>query len=402
MEETEKRYVGLDVNKQFIMIAMVAKDQEVVMKPKRVEIHKFQQWAEKHIEKTDQVALESSTNAWWVHDCLKGIAGEIKVANTHKVKMISAGNVKTDQRDATILARLLAAGLLPDIWVPPQEVRELRGLIAHRKRLVRDRSAAKNRLHSILHRHSVALPVGDPFSKVNQSWWDQLALSTVEKLQIAHELKQLAHLAEMIQDTDEQVAYLSVQDPWREQVAFLLQFTGIGLNSAMTILGAIGVIDRFPTAKQLIGYSGLGARVYASGQTHRTGKISKVGRRELRRIMIECAWSAVSFSNHWKTDYERLTYRIGKMKAIVAIARKLLVIIWKVLTKRMANHLENLDKIKRSLMKWAETHRTASKLGLKRPEFVKMELDRLEIDVPIEKFRYANKIYKMPHVVFAT
>jgi len=215
-------------------------------------------------------------------------------------------------------------------------------------------------------------------------------------MQIKHELKHLAHLANMIHEVDEQVSLLSVQDPWREQVAFLLQFTGIGLNSAMTILGAIGNIDRFPTAKQLVGYSGLGARVYASGQTYRTGKICKAGRRELRRILIECAWSAVSFSTHWKTEFKRLAYRIGKMKAIVAIARKMLVIIWKVLTKRMTNHHEKIDKIIRSLMKWAATHRTASKLGMKRPEFVRLELDRLGIDLAIETFRYANKIYKMP------
>lgn len=396
MEETQARYVGLDVHKQFIMIAMVTKHQNVILKPKRVDIHKFRAWAEDHLNKADQVALESSTNAWWVYDCLAGIVGKVNVANTHQVKMISAGHVKTDHRDATVLARLLAAGLLPTIWVPPQEVRELRSLIAHRKRLVRDRGAAKNRLHSMLHRHSVSLPVGDPFNYTNQSWWDQLALSDIEKLQVSHELKQLAQLASMIKEADEQIAITSVQDPWRDQVAFLLQFTGIGLNSAMTILGAIGKIERFPTAKQLVGYSGLGARVYSSGQTHRTGKISKTGRRELRSIMIECAWSAVGFSKYWRDRYENLAYRIGKMKAIVAIARTMLVIIWKVLVRRMANYYENLDKIIRSLMKWAETYRTASSLGLKRPEFVRMELDRLGIMVSIEKYQYANKMYKMP------
>ena len=301
MEKTGERYVGLDIYKQFIMVAMVTKDQKVEMKPQRISIYKFRQWAEDHLRKIDQVALESSINAWWVHNNLKDLAGKVKVANTHKVKMISSGNVKTDQRGATILARLLAANLLPEIWVPPQEVRELCSLISHRKRLVQDRSAAKNRLHSILHRNSIALPKGDPFSQANQGWWEKLEILAVENLQVTHELKQLANLAEMTQEADEQIASLSVQEPWRDQVAFLLQFTDIGLNSVMTILGAIGNISQFPTAKQLVGYSGLGARVYASGQSHRTGKIGKVGRRELRRIMIESAWSAVSFSKHWRT-----------------------------------------------------------------------------------------------------
>ena len=84
------------------------------------------------------------------------------------------------------------------------------------------------------------------------------------------------------------------------------------------------------------------------------------------------------------------------MKAIVAIARKILTIIWKVLTKRTANCLEDIDKIIRSLMKWAATYRTASNLGLKRPEFIQLELDRLGIKTPINKYLYANKLYKLP------
>ena len=96
----------------------------------------------------------------------------------------------------------------------------------------------------------------------------------------------------------------------------------------MTVLSAIGDIERFPTAKKLVGYAGLGARIHASGQTHKSGGITKQGRKELRTVLIEAAWITIRYDRHWQGQFERLAHRIGRHKAIVAIARKLLVVIW--------------------------------------------------------------------------
>src|SRR6516225_5945119 len=98
----------------------------------------------------------------------------------------------------------------------------------------------------------------------------------------------------------------------------------------MTILAAIGEISRFPSPQKLVGYSGLGASVHASGQTHHTGPITKQGRRELRTVLVEAAWSAVEHHPFWKAEFARLVPALGKGKAIVAIARKLLVVVWHV------------------------------------------------------------------------
>jgi transposase len=96
------------------------------------------------------------------------------------------------------------------------------------------------------------------------------------------------------------LAQLSMCIPWSEAVPFLLQMPGIGLISAMTILSAIGDISRFPTAKQLVGYAGLGARVRSSGQTKRAGPITKSGRGELRTTLIQVAWAASRYSPYWR------------------------------------------------------------------------------------------------------
>ena len=125
-------------------------------------------------------------------------------------------------------------------------------------------------------------------------------------------------LSPLISEVEDELNRLSLAEPWADQLPYLLQLPGIGLITAMTILGAIGQIERFPTAKKLVGYAGLGARVHSSGQTHRTGGITKQGRRELRRVLIEAAWTAVRYDQHWQEQFERLADRIGREKAIVA------------------------------------------------------------------------------------
>jgi hypothetical protein len=145
----------------------------------------------------------------------------------------------------------------------------------------------------------------------------------------------------------------------------------------MTILSAVGEITRFPSAAKLVGYRGRGASVHASGQTFQTGALTQQGRREVRTALIESAWIAVRHHPHWKGQYERLAAKKGAGKAIVAIARKLLVVIWHVLTKQVADRHAEPERIARKLWRWAKTHGAASTLGMSRMVFVRRYLARL-------------------------
>ncbi len=137
-------------------------------------------------------------------------------------------------------------------------------------------------------------------------------------------------LLELVGAVEAELGRLSTCDPWVKQVPFLIQLPGLGMLSVMSILAAIGDITRFPSAKKLVGYAGLGASVHDSGETHRGGHITKEGRRDVRCVMVEAAWVAVEHHPHWKAQFEHLTRRMGKQKAIVAIARTLLVVVWHV------------------------------------------------------------------------
>ena len=243
---------------------------------------------------------KTTTNAWYIYDILEPLVTRVVVADPAKAKAKMALPVKTDRRDTLGLAELLVTNSVPEVWVPPVPVREVRSLTAHRQRLVHQRTAAKNRLRARLQRHHILPPVGELFAAKQRTWWDSLEVSPIERLRSRHDLETIIQLEQLLKEVESELVRLSGQAPWNE-VPWVLQLPGMGLITTMTILSAIGDISRFPNAKHLVGYSGLGARVYASGQTHHSGGITKQGRTELRAALVEAAWAAVrgSVATEW-------------------------------------------------------------------------------------------------------
>jgi transposase len=398
VNSSARRFIGLDVHKAHVMVAIVDAQHQVLLNPRKVSSSQFQSWAEGHFEVTDQVVLEASGDAWLLVDQLRPLVERVVVANPNQVKLIASSMVKTDKRDALTLARLLAAGLIPEVWIPPQPVRELRALIQHREQLAKAHRAAINRLRSLCHRHHLLPTHYHLDAAVVRGWWMALQLPLNEQLIVQQNLTLLDELNRSLTAIDETLARLSVTDTWRQSMAFLLQLPGIGLCTGMTILSAIGDIARFPSAKQLVGYSGLGARVHSSGQTYRTDGVTKQGRPELRTALIEAAWSAVQHSVVWRQRFDHLAVRTGRRKAIVAIARKLLVVIWHVLSQHVPDHHADPDSVARSLMRWAAYHHVASSLGLPRTTFVRLELNRLGIGQELEQLRFSGRSHPLPPV----
>jgi len=385
------RFVGIDLHKHFAVVAAVNAQQRLVLPPTRpIDLDEFPAWASTHLYPTDVVVLEATSNAWWLYDLLAPRVQRVVVANPLQVKWIAHAAVKTDKHDAIRLAKLLAANLIPEVWVPPRHVRELRALLAHRRALVKQRTAVKNRLHSILHRQALKLPSGDPFAAHNRTWWLALDLSPTERLRLRQDLDTLEHVEKQLADLDSELARLSNQSPWNLAMPFLIQLPGLALLSAMTVLAAIGDITRFPTAKHLVGYAGLGTRIHDSGETSSEGHISKEGRRDLRRILIEAAWIAVNTHPYWKAEFERLCRHKPQGVAIVAIARKLLVVIWHVLTERAADHHADPVMVACKLMRWSWELTEEQRGGLTSRQFVRYGLLRLRLGNELTTFTYGG------------
>jgi transposase len=389
------RFIGLDIHKKYFVAIGVDPRLNQVLGPYEAPIHQLERWARKNLSAMDAVILEMTTNTYAVYDTLKPIAGSVTVVHPPHVALIVRAQVKTDKKAALALAQLHAAGLLPGVWIPPVEVRELRALVAHRRKMVKLSSIAKCRLHALTHRHGIDLPEGfEPFSDEMQAWWKNLKLNPLERQCMLSDLATLEFARSQVKQVETAMSEQIAKDP---RAPLLVQITGIGLLTAITILSAIGDIARFPSARQLVGYAGLGARVHASGMTFSTGRITKAGRKDLRWAMVQAARLAVAHHPHWIVEYERLAKRIGSHKAIVAVARKLLVVVWHVLSKEAADRFSDPTQVACGLFAFAYRARVRNLPdGQRALDFVRAQLDRLGLGQELETLPWGTKTFKLP------
>jgi transposase len=343
-----KHYFGLDVHKNYLVAAAVDDHQELVMRPHKIASIDFEDWILKHLTAEDEVVIEAMSGAWVIHDLLIKRVARVVVAHPYHVKLIASSMIKTDKRDAITLARLLAANIIPEVWVPPDHVRELRSLIYHRNSLMSRRIAAKNRLHGICHQFRIIAPEGE--ATFLPEYWNNLGLPLAEKLRARHNSEEILRLTQNIQEAEELISQISAKTQWVDDVPYLLQLPGIGILTAMTVLSAIGEIGRIPSAKHLAGYAGLCSRIHFSGNTLKTGGITKQGHGELRYAMIEAAWNAIKYSSFWSRRYEQLVRRMDNQKAATAIARMLLVVIWNVLTRKELDRAADFNMVGKSIL----------------------------------------------------
>ncbi|MBN2257589.1 MAG: IS110 family transposase [Anaerolineaceae bacterium] len=380
-----ERYLALDIHREYILVGGWNEKKEWVLTPRRVSIEKFPEWAKKNIGQGDIVVLETTTNVWTIYDIVAPLAGRVLVANAAEVWELAGARVKTDKEDIKRLLKLLVGGIVPEVWVPPMEVRELRAFISYRERLVTTSTMIRNRLQSLLHKHNLLMSEA---GLLDQAWWDeQKNISSLEKMQIRQELVLLQEVEKLKDAVDEELQRQSTGSIWGKQALRLMQLPGIGFVVAMTVLSAIGDISRFESAKQLVGYAGIGAGVHDSGKTHKEKKITKKGRRELRWAMVEAAWRAVRMSPFWKEEYEKHLKRMRKPnQAIVVIARKLLIAIWHVLSKEETDIHANEEDLayKMLLLSWSLKEET--RRGLTYKEFAKYALMKLGVESDITRF----------------
>jgi transposase len=388
MKPSPDRFVGLDVHKHYLIAAAVDADRNEVMGPRRVLLERLDSWVRKTLTPYDAVVLEMTTNAYQLYDDLLPHVHSVTVVHPPHVALITRAQVMTDKIAARTLAHLHAVGLLPSIWIPPSEVRDHRALVAQRSKMVRLSNQAKNRLHALLHRHHFLPPTGMLFDADNREWWLGLEISVLEKARVRCDLDTLLFAQAQIHLLEETMLALAVQD---ERVVRLLHLPGVGLITAMTLLAAIGDISRFAQAKKLVGYAGLGARVHDSGQTHRTGGITKAGRRDIRGAMIEVAHTAARTHPHWRAELARLEPRLGKNKAIVAIARKLLVAVWHILARGCPDRFADPERVARKLLKLANRLGPARRpLGQTAVEYVRHQLDGLGLGAELTSFPWGK------------
>jgi len=346
---------------------------------------RFRSWAEKNLKPEDEVVVEATSNVWDIYDIVAPLVRKTVVANAYKVRQIAEARVKTDKEDIKRLITLLIADIVPEVWVPPQHVRELRSLISFRWRLSKQITMSKNRLHSVVQRFNLNAPEGGLLTDKNKSWWDRQEFSDLTGFQVERDLEIVEHLEGQKEAIDQKLAELSNTEPWASEVVYLMQIPGFGLIFSMVILSAIGDISRFARPRELVGYAGLGAGVHASGEKYQEKSITKAGRKELRWALVEAAWVAVRSDPYWKAQFIRLKKRMHVNKAIVAIARRLLVSIWYILTRREPYRHFDEETIAYKMLIWSWAMDEKSRDGMTPQQFAKYGLLRLGIGQDLER-----------------
>ena len=383
-----KRYVAFDIHKEYVLVGGQNAQQEWVMQPRRIGIEKLREWAKANLRKGDAVVIETTTNVWDVYDIVEPLVSYVVVAHAGGVRQIAEARVKTDKKDIERLIRLLIADIVPEVWVPPVAVRELRGLISYRNRLVKTSPMIRNRLQSLAHRHNLILPKGMLRDK---GWWEAQEVSALEKIQMRQELAMLDEIERHKNEVDAELGCQSLGEVWGKQAMRLLQLSGFGVIVSMTVLSAIGDVSRFESAKKLVGYSGLGAGVHDSGKEHIEKRITKSGRKELRWALVEAAWRAIRISPYWKEQYEKYLRRMRKPnQAIVVIARKLLVVVWHVLTKQETDEHVSEEDLAYKMLVLAWDLDENVRMGLNYKQFAKYALMKLGVETDITRFVRRN------------
>jgi transposase len=380
-----KRYIALDIHKHYCVIAGVDREGRVLLQPVRVEHADLEEWLKKKLVSSDQVVIESTTNAWHVYDLLAPLAERVVVANPIKVKQIALARVKTDVRDTLILARMLAANLVPSVWVPPLHIRQMRQLLSQRRQLVETHTQILNRMHSVAHRHHLQHERGKRFNEKNTGWQKDEQLSKMEQFQLGLEMENKDYIEKQIERMSKVVQKLCHQRPWADEMPYLMQLPGFGVITAMTVLAAIGEIERFESPKHLASYSGLTPGLEQSGTKNRGKGITKEGRRELRWALVEAAQMAVKSDPLLKMKFQALQRRMHRNQAIVAIARHLLELVWYVLTRRQPYRHFSHERIAYKYLTWSWQMDEAARDGLTRQQFARYYLMRLGIGHDLQR-----------------
>jgi transposase len=269
---------------------------------------------------TDVVALEVTGNAAEIARILEPHIARVVMVSPHDTG-ISRARAKTDRLDARTLAKLLAAGELDAVWLPDEWTRAMRRRLARRSQLVRARTRAKNEIHAVVIRRLRRPPVSDPFGVAGRRSLTGLQLPNDEHETVAGCLRHIDFLDAEIGELDAVIARDALGNA---DVLRLMTVPGVSVITASTFAAAIGRIDRFRSARQLVGYLGLDPRVRQSGVSPaRHGRITKQGSASVRHVLVEVAWIAARSPGPLRAFHQRVRARRGAQVAIVATARKL-------------------------------------------------------------------------------
>lgn len=317
-------YLGIDLHKRSSVWVLMGQDKKVIKELKVPCTPEAVTKALTLLPDKEQIkaAVEPVCGWRWFSSMLEDEGIDVSIANPYKTRLIAESKLKNDRVDAKALAELLKADYLPTSYKSSEEVNNTRILVRHRAYLVRMRTGVKNRIHGICARNGLHLTSEKPLHKEG-----------LEKL-IKSGSDELKDFVVVLQELDVHITQIETSMEslvkGNKEIQLLMTMPGVGKVTGCAIWAEVGDWKRFATPQALSSYAGLVPRQRSSGSSVHMGHITKVGSKVLRYSLVEASFR-VRDTEKCKTlynFYERLVPKTGAKKARVALARKMLTILW--------------------------------------------------------------------------
>src|SRR6201987_2581803 len=317
-----KRYMGVDLHRRVFTCCVRLENGRQFLSEWRLE--QLPQFVKK-LRATDEVAVEVTSNTRLFHDAIASHVARVAVVDPHLFRVISQSVKKTDPHDARNLALYLAKGLLPEVRMKEKEQAQVASLTQTRDRLVKLRTALKNKGNNLLSARGIELEKEELSGEKGLTRglaMDGDELTRFELQVLVDQIRSLNHsIAELEKVIDREGKKLKGRGN-------LTSIKGIGSLGASILLSVIGDVRDFPEEGRLASYFGIVPRIHNSNETERSGHITKRGSKLGRTALVQCALIAKRYSPYLGNYYERIRSRRGTGRAIIALARKLLGIIY--------------------------------------------------------------------------
>src|SRR5438876_11585213 len=309
-------YAAIDIHKHAFQAAVLDPETGSVVEERfSADRESLGWWAEQWEGKVSAVAIETPSGWRWVWRELIAMGFEVRLVEPLQARGLRGRgrSAKTDRLDARWLARLLAKEMLPESWIPPAEIQQLRDRTRLRKALAEDRRRWGQRLHAFL------LHEGWPCSRSNLlrppglRWAAGLRLSEHARLQVDSLLSVMAALQTQLDTVDAELRRFARAD---ERCQALQSIYGVGPILACHLLAEIGEASRFQRAEQITRLAGLDPVVDESGESRRRGHLAKAGSPHLRWALVEAAVHA-----HRPTAPDLAVYRATRQRRDTTVAR---------------------------------------------------------------------------------
>ena len=327
IEEGKAIYIGVDLHRRAWHVTIMTREVELFSGSLPGNWDSLKRLLERYNGYRIEAVYEAGYFGFGLYDRLCAWGARCVVTPPSLIPREYGNRVKTDRKDSGKLAVLLSRGMLKEVWVPSPEQRCQRQVARTRRQLIGDRVRTQLRIKAQLMSYGVEIP--GPRGKWSQTYLENLRRLRFEDRWLEESFRRLLDeydfLSEQIKKQTDLLKELSETDSYRESAGILQSVFGIGLISAMEILLEIGDFTRFRRSSQIAAYVGLTPSQYSSGDKVRMGRITGIGKNSLRAILVEASWKLIRCDRRLRQRYEGLKVRCGGKRAIVAIARRLLI-----------------------------------------------------------------------------